>query len=97
MTTLEPKTNGRNTRPGTTRHLPATRLCTAAPPRSLAQAVEAAVRAVDGNALRAVAPLEAGLASQPKSPAIPKLRPARSPVRLQGMISSRWLPPLIAR
>ena len=67
MTTLEPKTNVRTVRPGATRRVPAPGGFTAAQPRSLVQAVEAAVNAVDGNALRSVAPHDAGLASQPKA------------------------------
>ena len=64
MTTLEPKTN---MRPCLAR-CPSKPCATGgAPARSLAQTVRAAARTVDENRLRPVAPLDGGLACQPRT------------------------------
>ena len=63
MTILEPKTHGRS---GATPNFPESANFTDAKPRSLAQAVQGAVRAFDGSKLRPVARHDAGLAFQPK-------------------------------
>ena len=64
MTTLEPKTN---IRPCMARYLIASDPITATGPHSLAQVVQASVRAVDERTLYPVARSDAGLAFQPKT------------------------------
>ena len=64
MTNLEPKTSFR---PSLTLDLAEQQTSIPARPRSLAHAVQAAVRAMDENALRPVARRAAGLAFQPKT------------------------------
>jgi transposase len=70
MTTLESKTPKTNVRPNVTLNpaTPGAAATASAPrPRSLSQAVQAVVRAVDESTLRLVARRDAGLAYQPKT------------------------------